>query len=709
MKKTGLPVAALLTLFIIISGFQYDARAQSRWSGSLTLNEKVVWEGGKSDRHVEVSFTNALPTLHRNDPTTDLNFTDDKGRGRASLRDELIIGGNVVGTGDCRGSGQTELHEVLFDPKDSSYTIHAIGPACNGTTVDLLPGGTTQPYGPEFTDIIVTSKALGGVNQTVLTGLVTTVGDIDGMGKVTRTVSWSLWRGPIDAVLIVSPVDYNNWMPLATRDELRKGNAMDINLTVQKRNGGESPFRVSRFELKLDSTSSEKGTTLNFPLDPQPNQLPDLRLLPDNIAESIEADQYIEINSNDGKTGYFSIGSYDGGGWTTLTAVAVLEGGIRIEGTLFTPTGVKEIPIPKRKANSKIATAWLAANGNPGETDDKEQSAGTTNKGDGLSAYEEYRGVIAFTGNVNTLSKPEFTRLDPKVKELGIQVIKGEFPLFAEGINWFKVASGVSPVLFSKDEIPADRMLNKNFGHANVYNQYVLKLENGTTSKNAAGENRPITLDFMIPKQSELVVINVDWIERFYHIQDSVARAERMQVPYTKKELLASTVAHELAHGVNVNHHGKPSITPQNRTAYEDSHPAYHIFKPDPAGTEIPIRDWLLDPVLNKRHFEFDGITGEARNTPGDPGTDESGDLSCFMAYTSNYQWAFRVSNTDGSLYYYRVPSLPVGKKLCTSKTGTGINRPGNVGVNRVNKYFGDADPNDPSRGNCLSQIKLRD
>ncbi|MEO7924108.1 MAG: hypothetical protein ABIR30_10540 [Chitinophagaceae bacterium] len=678
MKKNGLPVAALLSLFIIISGFQYEVRAQSKWSGTLTLTQKFVGEVGKSDRHVEVSFTNALPTLHRNDPTTDLNFTDDKGTGTANFHSESVIGGKLIGTTDCRGSGQTELHEVVIDPEDSSLSIHAIGPACNGMSVSLLPGGTTQSYGPEFTDITVFSKASGGVNQTVLTGTETTVRDVVGMGKVTTTVSWSLWRGPIDAVLIVSPVNYNNWMPEATRDELRKGNSIFINLKVQKRNGGDSPFRVSRFELKLDSTSAEKGTTLNFPLNPPSNQLPDLRLLPDSIAESGEADQYIEINSTDGKTGYFSIGSYDGGGLTTLTAVAVLEGGIRIEGTLLTPTGVKEIPIPKRKANSKIASAWLATNGNPGERDDKETLP--IKEGDGLTAYEEYRGVI---------SKGEFRRLKPTEKELGVMATKENHDLFAEGVRWFENASGLTVVPFDETEIGADRRLNKNAFYANAYEQYVLKLENGPTTKGAAGENRPTNLSYMIPKQSELVVINVDWIDKFYHLQDSTASAEGRRMPYTRNEMLASTVAHELAHGVNVNHHGDPSRLPQNRTAYDDSHPPYHIFGTN--GVEIPFQNWRYDSNLRKHYFEINGTVGET-------GNEESGDLSCFMAYTSLYNWSFR-AGPAGSLNYYEVPLLPVGKKLCTAKIGTN-----DINSRPNSKYFGAA-----AVGKCMSQIKLRD
>ncbi len=665
MKKYRPPFTALLTLFIIISGFRYDASAQSRWSGSLTLTQKFVGESGKSDRHVEVSFTNALPTLNRNDPTTDLNFTDDKGTGTANYHGEMIIGGRLIGTTDCRGSGQTELHEVVIDSEDSSLRIHAIGPACNGQTVELLPGGTTQDYGPEFTDIIVSSKASGGINQTVLTGTETTVSDI-GVGKVTTTVSWGLWRGPIDAVLIVSPVNYNSWMPLATKDELRKGNAMNINLKVQKRNGGDSPFKVIRFELKLDSTSNEKGTTLNLPLNPSLNQLPDLRLLPDSLAESNEADQSIEINSTDGKTGYFSIGSYDGGGWTTLTAVAVLEGGIRIEGTLKTPAGVKRIPIPKRNPGSKIATAWLTANGNPGEKDDKETLP--IKEGDGLTAYEEYRGVI---------SQGEFRRLKPNEKELGITATKQNYDQFAEGVRLFENASGLTVVPFDETEIVADRKFNRNFGYANVYEQYVLKLENGTLPGAAVGMNEPIRNIRGIPKKSDRIVIDIQKIKDNFHYDDSIARAGNEVVPYTYQEKLNNTVAHEIGHGVNLIHHGD-EMGPYNTVApvCTPNNPCYTTYR---------IYDHHNVEILN-RPIPLENA--------GAVGSEESGDLSCIMAYTGMYQWAYRLIQREHCYYY--VMFQPVGKKLCTSSTGTGIND--------NNKYFGNAED-----GNCRSHLKLRD
>ena len=78
----------------------------------------------------------------------------------------------------------------------------------------------------------------------------------------------------------------------------------------------------------------------------------------------------------------------------------------------------------------------------------------------------------------------------------------------------------------------------------------------------------------------------------------------------------------------------------------------------------------------------------------GEIESDESGDLSCIMAYTQAYLWSFRY--LQDTLLYRAVPALPVGYRLCTSKAGTGINA--------NNQFFGDA-----KFGNCLGQLRVRD
>jgi hypothetical protein len=655
MKNSKIILLFLLAPVLLSFSFM-DINAQSvsgSWSGSVSLVQITIWMGD-----------------FRREKRVDIAFTENEGTG-------TVIDNAKSNTGDtkCTGAGKAELQHLSINMRDSICNIHIESPPCNGTSSTYI-AGERVPYGPEITDIVISEKPWR--NPNVLSGTETTVIDLGGGYNTTTTITWSLVRGPLDAQLIVTPNAYDIWIPKGSPDELRKGSVMDISLNVRGRNGTSSSMKAVRFELRLSNTSREPGTTLNAPLNPSSNQLPDIRFLPHTIGESIVDDQYIEIPCNDGKTGTATIASYDGGGWTTLTAVAVLEGGFRIEGTLLAPGGIKEIPIPKRNSTSKIATAWLTANGNPGEMDDKETLA--IKPGDGLTAYEEYRGVI---------SMGQFLRLKPRVIELGVMVKRAEATLFAEGIRWFKNASGIDVIPFDETEIAADRRLNKNASYAHDFDQYVLKLENGPTARSAAGENQPTNLSYMIPRQSELVVINVGWIDQFYNLQYAAATADGVRMPYTRNEMLASTIAHELAHGVNVNHHGNPSLLPQNRTAYEDSHPPYHIFGTN--GIEIPVQNWRYDAALGKRYFEIKGYVGET-------GNEESGDLSCIMAYTSMYNWSYR-AGPGGSLNYYEVPLLLIGKKLCTTRTG----------VNDINsrpnsKYFGAA-----AVGNCLSQIKLRE
>ena len=109
-----------------------------------------------------------------------------------------------------------------------------------------------------------------------------------------------------------------------------------------------------------------------MPLVPATQQLPDLRFQPQTGAVITEEGQLMILYCPAGcLTADFKIACYDGGAWTTLTAVAVLETD-SIKGSLKEPGGEKNIRIPKRDAGSNIATAWLDQNGNPGETDDKE-------------------------------------------------------------------------------------------------------------------------------------------------------------------------------------------------------------------------------------------------------------------------------------------------------------------------------------------------
>jgi hypothetical protein len=671
---------------------------ERRWTGTLSLHEKMTWPeaGASSERRVDLSFTDALPTLYRDDPTTDLNFTDDKGTGTDIFRSETFKEG-IRSTTTCNGTGPAQLHEVTIDTADKRYRIEAFGPPCVGTTVLSIPRLPTEttPYGPETTTIDA-EREYGtdpGFNPKFLSGTETTTRPIEGTdAKVTRTVTWNLRSEPIDAELIVTPVDYDNWLPRPSRNELFKGSVMQISLRLQGRNGRAPSLRAARFELKLSNTSQEPGTTLNFPLQPSSNQLPDLRFVVAGNAESVAPDQSISINSPDGFTGQAYIGSYDGGGWSTLTAEAILQGGTRIKGSLLRPGGPQEILIPKRDVGEHIAASWLAANGNPAEMDDRDRSPGNANLGDGLTAYEEYRGFMGFKEDRGVFSGPEFIRLDPQKKELGVRMTFADLSLFAEGLLWFKNASGIKPIVFSEDDIGSDRRLNKNASNAHIYKQYVINLENADLPGDVVGENEPEDVKPMYPEKSLRVKIDKAAIDQSYQLQSSRLPANA-RMPYSAEEDLANTVAHELAHSVNVVHHGDSSVEPP-RKAYSSSQPPFRIYWFD--GSPEDDRPYPTD--LNA-FLENAGIIGN----------DSSGDLACIMAYTNRYNWAF-MRSSDGALLYRKTRLLPVGKTFCIKVKGTEMNECRPAPPNARNPkfyecpmYFGDA-----RYGNCLSQFKLK-
>ena len=637
---------------------------ESRWSGHITMEESFTGDIGTSKRKVSVSFVDALPTLWRDDETTDLdNFTDDKGTGSATFHGESFIGGKKWKTTNCNGSGKSELHEVMVNEEDNTYSIHAIGPGCSGETIDHI-GGQTSPFGPEFSDLSISNQQL--VNKDLLAGSKTTTSDVVGMGTVTTTVSWSLQRSATpDVELIVTPEDYDNWLPEPGRNERTAGTIMKVSLKLQGRNGAPTTKKAKSFELRLSNTSTEPGMTINFPVN-STNKSPDLKFMPQTNA--VIPDTTFQtmkiICSPASQTGEFKIGSFDGGGWTVLNAEAILDDNTRVPGRLLVSNGETDIHIPKRELNSKIAEAWLTANANPGEMDDKEKTAGNTNDGDGLTAYEEYRGVI---------SEGKFKRLDPNKKEVGVLATQTDFALFKEGMNWFNKASELEIVRFdfAKDEIAGDGRLNMNKKSAHDFDQYAIYIFNGGLAPGSLGVAycRKATEPW-IPANIIGVVINWNYIQVAY--QRRVAGAMPDLLKFTLKDYLAQTVAHELGHAVNVDHHGNEnrydSVVIKNNSA------SYRIFNHN----QVPIteRPYTLYTV---------GFSS---------GTVESGDMACMLNYYPYFHWGYTVG-ADGAHIFNKVPFLPLGKLFCTSKIAKGINA--------TQLYFGDG-----AKGNCLGQIQLR-
>jgi len=271
------------------------------------------------------------------------------------------------------------------------------------------------------------------------------------------------------------------------------------------------------------------------------------------------------------------------------------------------------------------------------------------------------------------MSQGKFKRLDPNKKEVGILANQTNFSLFNESIGWFKSASDLEVIRFDIDrkEIPIDNRLNQNSKSAHDFDQYAIYITNGGLGEGILGACYPKRLP-MIPANIDYVVIDWNKIQGAY--QRLINEAKPGLIKFTLKEYLAQTVAHELGHAVNINHHGTDKI--QGPFEYDlpaNSNKA-RIF--DRNGKLVTNCHCIINTV------------GFGNNTV------ESGDMSCMLNYYPYYRWGY-TPGADGAKIFNEVPLLPLGRIFCTSKAGTGINA--------TALYFGAA-----AKGDCKGQIQLR-
>jgi hypothetical protein len=649
-----------------------DSNAES-WTGTITLitrNTENVKSQYNMDRYIENDFLTE----------TRMEASFESGKGHAThsnrlerrnlVRDKISVSRTTelitTERGSSSGSGPSDL-SIGIDEESKTYSIEATIPEAKGSTttsyackgcLGVPETQTVESFG-EATFIQTDIQKLGE-NPDVLTGEIREEheeGDITSL----MLIQWSFVRGPLDAELIVTPENYDSWLPVPGRSETEKGNQIPVNLKVQGKGGKKSRLKAKQFIVELRNTSKEPGIALNAPLNVVGPPKPDMRI--DGASDS--EGQTLTIPCENGATGTFAINAFDGGARSVLSVTAVLEGGIRIRGHLLKPEGITEITLPKQTGNSVIADVWKKQYKVTSDEDDFEALPGNSFKGDGLSAYEEYRGFF---------SEGKFRRLNPQKMELGVQVMDKDKTTFAPGLQLFTKATGIDIFVLNDQELATDRRLNRNASTANVYPQFALRMERADGESGVAGYNEPKDKLKKLPKDSERIVINVAHHDANFREQDAGLKKHGLTIPFTAEQNLASTIAHEMGHAVSLDHHGPPSNEPERRVP-KDAPKTFHIYN-------------YFGQEDHTRPYEIDGIIGV-------PGNEESGDISCIMGYTNQYDWA-HLRAADGALIYKQVPVLPVGERVCSSAAGTGINANGD--------FFGNA-----TNGNCQSRIKLRD
>ncbi len=504
------------------------------------------------------------------------------------------------------------------------------------------------------------------------------------------TLSWTLEPDdPSDEQLIVEVDNYDKWLPEAAADESSIGNTVTLRATVVSKSGGAPEHQAVRFRWEFSDVSREPGIALNLPLTGG-------KTTPDLIfTATAKTPGAIVINDGLGLeqvgaptiSATAAVAARDWGAYGTVAVLATLDNGRVLRGH-FKGSESYDVRLPKRSSLSCIGDAWKQAKTfSGGDLDDLDEQEGNTHEGDGLTAYEEYRGMIV-DGKHTRLSDA----LDPMKKDLVVAHDLGA--MGHSGVALFEQASGIHVIELLPDALPTTRLVNVNRLTASGGEQYGLNMHKGPVEKDASGENRPAALHGKTPKKSLEVVINVDGSTKAFALQSAPYKAGGIPMPYTLEEDLSNTIAHEVAHGVGAPHHGQET----------------EFF--DKRVVTVEMRDWrvvgedgfYLVPTV-ETPVAINGMIGR-------PGNEASGNVNCIMTYTHLYQWT-AIGRLGGPYRYFAVPLQPVGKIFCRSPDATGYNLQHSVGDKGavVPGFFGNAETQGEKAppGNCLGAMHVRD
>jgi hypothetical protein len=242
----------------------------------------------------------------------------------------------------------------------------------------------------------------------------------------------------------------------------------------------------------------------------------------------------------------------------------------------------------------------------------------------------------------------------------------------------FTAATGLSVhAKLTEDELGDDEVINPNQGVAATPRQHGLRIVRENIEPHGRTHPRdPSTQVIRSPGDVDRISIDTDLAPH------GVRRNGQLQVD----PVYSRVVAHELGHGVGMRHHGVGDVkdlvwlADANGGLTENGSPIQlqrengtRLRFPSLASGE-PMKIWL-----------------------GARGGQHSGAEECFMRYIISS--AYR-SDTQGNLRFWADPPERIGRGVCTSKTGTGVNQAGRTPQARYG-VAGD--------GDCQLQIRVRD
>ncbi|MEI6499737.1 MAG: hypothetical protein WCP21_01795 [Armatimonadota bacterium] len=471
------------------------------------------------------------------------------------------------------------------------------------------------------------------------------------------TVSYTMKPPPVECIIETGPA-YQKWVPQGGPDEQTVGNTLGLSAHLQvKGKRDKTPLQKGKFTFQLVESSHEPGVALNLPLT-GPKSTPDLKFGESAGMKPIDDGKGCESTSEEVQAAQATLNCYDYGAFGKVRVVCKLTDGSVVYGHLDGEPAKEELSVPWDDNNNHVADSWESKEGVTGKPDNWDQEAEPTLDnvpGDGLTLYEEYRGLV---------HKGAIVRLSALRKDLVIVNEMGDRA--GPGLKLFESASGIHVVELSKGELAADRFVNKHSSSAFLGPQYALRL--------LCEDLGPGIIGMSLPDRQKLSPIDCD--------KTAINTNLSFLPAGTESAMLAIGIAHELGHSLGAQHHGDSGsgTTREDLTITAATTKIYGID-----GTAIVERPYTLHGLI-----ETKANGGEC-----------SGTQECVMRNSSFFQWVQRLDRM-GALSYYAVPPTPPGTLFCALSAGTGLNAAGHTPV----CYFGNAAE---GRGACQTHMRVND